>query len=123
MLVNLLSHLSNSQRAYHKSFMFPNVGFCTSILDILWDQGIIKGYSRLDNGTLLVYLLYSEGYPQIKHVRVLSKPTQRVYASRLDLARLSGSVGVIIVSTTRGILTLETALKLGLGGEILAYLE
>ena len=59
----------------------------------------------------------------VKHIRVLSKPTQRVYASRLDLARLSGSVGVTIVSTTRGIFTLEAALNLGLGGEVLAYLE
>lgn len=123
MLVDLLSHLSNSQKAYHKSFIFPNVGFCTSVLDILWDQGIIKGYSRLDNKTLLVHLLYSEGDPLVKHVSVLSKPTQRVYASRLDLARLSGSVGVTIVSTTRGILTLDIALKLGLGGEVLAYFE
>lgn len=123
MLVDLLSRLSNSQRAYHKTFMFPDVGFCTGILDILWDQGIIKGYSRLNNKRVLVHLLYSEGSPMIKYICVLSKPTQRVYASRVDLGRLSGSVGVTIVSTTRGILTLERALKFGLGGEVLAYLE
>ncbi|CAL8412630.1 unnamed protein product [Dictyota dichotoma] len=123
MLVDLLSHLSNSQKVYHKSFLFHDASFCTSVLDILWDQGLIKGYAKLSNKTLLVHLLYNEGFPLIKYVCVLSKPTQRVYASRVDLARLSGFVGVTIVSTTRGIMTLEIALQLGLGGEVLAYFE
>lgn len=123
MLIDLLSRLSNSQKAYQKSFTFPNVGFCINILDILWDQGIIKGYSKLNNKTLLIYLLYSEGFPLVKYICVLSKPTRRIYVSRLDLIRLSGFTGVTIVSTTCGILTLETALKLGLGGEVLAYIE
>nr|YP_009672626.1 ribosomal protein S8 [Dictyopteris divaricata]QDB64111.1 ribosomal protein S8 [Dictyopteris divaricata] len=123
MLSNLLSKLRNGQMAFHKTIRFRDIGFCTMVLDVLWDKGFIRGYTRLENRILLIYLLYEEGKPNLKRLTVLSKPTRRLYASCFELPRLVSNNGVLILSTTQGIMAADEAIQKRLGGELLAYFE
>lgn len=123
MLSNLVSKLRNAQIAHRKSVKFRDIGFCTRILDILWDHGLIRGYTKPNNGEILIFLLYLEGVPLIKNSCVLSKSTRRIYVSSREVFSLSKSGGVLIVSTARGILSADQAYRSGVGGEVLAYFE
>lgn len=122
-LFNLISKFKNSQKAFHRSFVFKDIGYCKTILDILWDYGFIKGYKVIGNKNIFVSLLYHEGVPTVKNLCILSKATRRIYASKLDVMHLSSLTGLVVLSTTRGIMTCKEACLLGLGGEILLYVE
>lgn len=109
--------------ACHISVSFEEARFCTKILDIMWDEGLIRGYKSLDNGIIQIFLLYCGGYPQIQRLSIVSKPSCQVYISCLELSRLIRLPGVLIVSTPIGIMTDQKALSRGQGGQILAYFE
>ena len=123
MLFKFISQLQNAHMAYHKSVLFKNLGFCVKILNILWDKGLIRGYTFVDDSTVEVFILYHDGIPLLKRLVVLSKRVTPFYVSKLDLSKLSRLNGVIIVSTINGIMSAEEAIKLGHGGEALVYFE
>lgn len=109
--------------AYHVSVSFEEARFCIKILNVLWDEGLIRGYKKMDNGIILIFLLYCGGCSQIQRLSILSKPSYTLYISCLDLARLNRFPGILILSTPKGIMTGQNALRIGQGGQILAYFE
>ncbi len=123
MLSRLVSKLRNAQLSHHSSVYFPEISFCLKVLDLLWDEGFIGGYTKLHNGFIEIILLYEEGVPLLKRLLVISRPTKRCYASCGQLSNFSLLSGSLIVSTTQGIMTSTTAIRRGLGGEILVYFE
>lgn len=123
MLSRLVSQLRNAQLAHHTTITFPEIGFCLKILDLLWDEGFIGGYTKLNNGFIKIILLYEDGLPLLKRLLVISRPTKRSYVSCGQLTRFSLLSGSLIVSTTQGIMTSSTAVSRGLGGEVLVYFE
>lgn len=123
MLFKFISQLRNAQMAYHRSVLFKDIGFCIKILNILWNKGLIRGYAFIDNSTVEVFISYQEGVPLLKRLVVLSKRSMPVYINRVDLLKLSKLTGIVIVSTTNGIMSAEEAIRLGYGGKALAYFE
>lgn len=123
MLSRLVSKLQNAQLAHHSSVCFPEIRFCIKILDLLWDEGFIGGYTKLHTGYIRIFLLYEEGVPLLKRLSVISRSTRRCYISCGQLTRFSLLSGSLIVSTTEGIMTSSSAIKKGLGGEVLVYFE
>nr|YP_010417990.1 ribosomal protein S8 [Sargassum polycystum]YP_010418155.1 ribosomal protein S8 [Sargassum plagiophyllum]AMO66445.1 ribosomal protein S8 [Sargassum polycystum]USF18208.1 ribosomal protein S8 [Sargassum polycystum]USF18373.1 ribosomal protein S8 [Sargassum plagiophyllum] len=120
MLSRIFNKLRNSLVVYHFSTSFKEVGFCVKILDLLWKENLIRGYTR-KNGLITVLLRYYDGSPICCRLTILSRPRDRLYLSSLDLCRLSQDFGVLIVSTPKGIMTAENAIRKGDGGEILGY--
>ena len=120
MLSKIFNKLRNSLVVYHFSTSFKEVGFCVKVLDLLWKENLIRGYTK-KNGTIKVLLRYYNGFPICCRLIVVSRPRDRLYLSSLDLCRLSNDFGVLVVSTPRGIMTSESAIRKGEGGEILAY--
>ena len=106
---------------YHFGVSFKEVSFCTKILDILWKENLIRGYKKTGKGTLTVFLRYHDGSPICTRLVILSRPCDRLYLSLLDLSRISSNLGTLVVSTPKGIMILEEAIRVGEGGEILAY--
>lgn len=123
MFIHLLSKLKNAQMAHQELVHYKAIGFCTEILDVLWDNGYIGGYTRINEKSISIKLLYEGGNPLLKYLLILSKPTRKIYASCADIANLSGMGGVFIVSTTCGIMSSSDAIRRRLGGEVLAYFE
>ncbi len=123
MLSSLLYRLRNGLMACHISVSFEEARFCTKILDILWDEGLIRGYKKKKNGLIQIFLLYSGGYSQIQRLSIVSKPSYHIYISCLELSRLVRLPGVFIISTPIGIMTDQNALSKGQGGQVLAYFE
>jgi len=121
MLAKLINRLRNGYMVYHLGVSFKEVRFSTKVLDLLWKENLIRGYTKTNDGIITVLLRYYEGSPICSRLIVLSRPRDRLYLSLLDLSRISDDFGVLILSTPKGILTAEDAVRKGEGGEILAY--
>lgn len=123
MLAKLFNKLSNASMVFHIDVSFKNVSFCSNILDILWKENLIRGYKKTNQGFITVFLRYHEGIPMCTRLVILSRPRDRLYISLLDLSRLLNNSwsGVFLISTPKGIMSGEEALRKKEGGEILAY--
>jgi small subunit ribosomal protein S8 len=93
------------------------------VLDVLKDEGYIRGYEKTtdENGhpALEISLKYYEGTPVIRELKRVSTPGRRVYMSVKDLPQVRQGLGVSIVSTSRGVMSDAHARQANVGGEVL----
>jgi small subunit ribosomal protein S8 len=93
------------------------------VLDVLKDEGYIRGYERVKSADghdeLEVSLKYFEGAPVIRELRRVSKPGRRVYLGVKELPSVRNGLGVAIVSTSKGVMTDASARAANVGGEVL----
>ena len=124
-IADMLTRIRNANRSKHKTVDIPTSKMKLAIADILFKEGYIKSFEELSNdvqGTIRVTLKYDEsGNRVIAGIKRISKPGLRVYASKEDLPQVLNGLGIAIVSTSKGIMTDREARKVGLGGEVLAY--
>jgi len=97
-----------------------------AIADILIKEGYVKGYEVLPAGpgkNIRMTLKYGvdKNEKVITGIKRISKPGLRVYANCDEIPQVLGGLGVAIVSTNHGIVTGKEAKKLGVGGEVLAF--
>jgi small subunit ribosomal protein S8 len=94
-----------------------------SVLDVLKNEGYIRGYTSIDHASgrseLEIELKYFDGSPVIREIARVSKPGRRVYASVKNLPRINNGLGVAIVSTPKGVMADHDARDANVGGEIL----
>ena len=108
---------------FHFDVSFKEVSFCTKILDLLWKENLIRGYTKTNEGVITVSLRYHDGSPICTRLIILSRPRDRLYLSMLDLSRILDDFGILILSTPKGIMTAKEAIYKGEGGEMLAYIS
>ena len=124
-IADMLTRIRNANSSKHKTVDIPASKVKASIADILFKEGYIKSFEEISNdiqGTIRVTLKYDEkGNRVIAGLKRISKPGLRVYASREDMPKVLNGLGIAIVSTSKGIMTDREARKVGLGGEVLAY--
>lgn len=97
-----------------------------AIADILTNEGYIKGYEVIEDGvkkTMKITLKYGvdKNEKVISGIKRISKPGLRIYAPADKLPRVLNGLGIAIVSTNKGVITDKEARKLGVGGEVIAY--
>jgi small subunit ribosomal protein S8 len=110
-LGDMLTRIRNGQQAKKDSVLTPASKLRTRVLDVLQREGYIRGY---------IELKYFEGRPAIQHVSRVSKPGRRVYAGSKELPRVRNGLGIMIVSTPKGVLSDAEARDQNVGGEVLA---
>lgn len=119
---DLLTRLRNAARANKAACKVPSSRFGKAVLDALVREGYIDGYTEsvLRSGVaeLMVNLRYFDGRAVFERLDRVSKPGRRVYNSVRSMPRVNGGLGVLVLSTSRGVLSDREALKLGVGGEI-----
>ena len=93
------------------------------VLDVLMDEGYIRGYERVSaaNGMpeIEISLKYYEGTPVIRELKRVSKPGRRVYMGSKDIPSVRNGLGVSIVSTPKGVMSDASARCANVGGEVL----
>lgn len=122
-LGDMLTRIRNGQRAKKDSVTTPASKLRANVLEVLKREGYIRGYSQEDvagHAGLRVELKYFEGQPAIKHVARVSKPGRRVYSGSTELPRVRNGLGIVIVSTPKGVLSDAEARDQNVGGEVLA---
>ncbi|MCJ7826653.1 MAG: 30S ribosomal protein S8 [Demequinaceae bacterium] len=124
-IADMLTRLRNANAAHHESVSMPHSKIKVGIAKILEDQGYIGGSVISDaevGKTLTISLKYGPDRERsLAGIRRVSKPGLRVYAKSTNLPRVLGGLGVAILSTSSGLLTDREAEKMGVGGEVLAF--
>jgi len=123
-VADLLTRIRNACRAKHRRVDVPASKMKSSIVKILLDQKYISNYAVLTDGKqgiLRINLKYKDGQPVIRGIRRVSRPGLRTYRGKDALPRVLGGMGIVIVTTSKGIMTGSQAKKENMGGEILAY--
>ena len=125
-IADMLTRVRNASRARHTEVVVPSSRTKREIARILREEGFIADFSEERQGpsTLLrLTLKYVDGKaPVVSGLKRISKPGLRVYARKTEIPRVLGGLGIVIVSTSQGIMTGAQAHKAQLGGEVLAYI-
>lgn len=120
---DMLTRIRNGQRAHKSKVASPNSKQRRAILDILKNEGYIRGYSinpiRSGIEDIIIELKYAEGEPVIKTLDRVSKLGRRMYCSVKDIGTVHSGLGIYILSTSKGVMSDVDAKEKGLGGEIL----
>jgi small subunit ribosomal protein S8 len=122
---DMLARIRNAQMARHAYVDMPSSNMKRSVADILSGEGYVGKVETLEDGafkTLRLHLKYDDKRkPYITDLKRISKPGRRIYRGKDDIPWVLSGVGVAILSTSRGIVTDRQARRLGVGGEVLAY--
>lgn len=122
-LGDMLTRIRNAQMRGKGTVISPSSKLRCWVLDVLKDEGYIRGYNetKLDNGTaeLAIELKYYEGQPVIQEIQRVSKPGRRVYSSVKTMPVVRNGLGISIVSTPKGVMSDNAARENNVGGEIL----
>ena len=123
-IADMLTRIRNGSRARHTEILVPASRTKRAIAEILRDEGFIESFVEVKDGAhpeIKITLKYVGKVPVISGLKRVSKPGLRVYATKTDIPRVLGGLGVVIVSTSHGIMTGSRARQAQLGGEVLAY--
>ena len=125
-IADMLTRIRNANNAKHDTVDVPASNMKKSIAQILMDEGYIKNYQLIDDGTqgiIRITLKYSQPNKEkvITGLRRVSKPGLRVYAGADELPRVIKGLGIAIVSTSKGVMTDKAARAAHVGGEVLAF--
>ena len=125
-IADMLTRIRNANNAKHETVDVPASNMKKSIAQILLDEGFIKSFQIIDDGTqgvIRITLKYNAGKEKvISGLRRVSKPGLRVYAGTDELPRVLRGLGIAIISTSKGVMTDKQARKEHVGGEVLAFI-
>ena len=120
---DMLTRMRNSQMRGKSTVLTPASKVRAWGLDVLLDEGYIRGYEKttdtLGHPMLEISLKYYDGLPVIRDIKRVSKPGRRVYSKIGDLQRNFDGLGISILSTSKGVLSDSEARDENVGGEIL----
>ena len=124
-IADMLTRIRNANNAKHDTVDVPASNMKKSIVQILLDEGYIKNFQLIDDGTqgvIRITLKYGAGKEKvISGLRRVSKPGLRVYAGADELPKVLRGLGIAIVSTSKGVMTDKAARAAHVGGEVLAF--
>jgi small subunit ribosomal protein S8 len=122
-LADFLTRVRNAQQAHIADVEMPSSTTKVSIAKVLKDEGFIGDYAVAEGehgkSTLSIALKYHEGRPVIEEIKRISRPGLRQYKGKGDIPVVRGGLGIIILSTNKGVMTDRAARAAGVGGELL----
>jgi small subunit ribosomal protein S8 len=125
-IADMLTRIRNANTIKHEKVDVPNSKIKKAIAQILVDEGYIKDFDVIDDGTrstIRITLKYGANKTKvITGLKRISKPGLKVYAAKDEVPKVLGGLGIAILSTSSGIMTDKTARHQGIGGEVLAYI-
>lgn len=120
---DMLTRIRNNQMRGKSTVSTPASKLRAWVLDVLADEGYIRGYEATTgkdgHPALEISLKYYEGTPVIREVKRVSKPGRRVYMGPNDIPVVRQGLGVSIVSTSQGVMSDANARAANIGGEVL----
>ena len=122
-LGDMLTRIRNAQLRKKGKVATPGSRLRANVLDVLEQEGYIRGYSTTDHGNgrteFDIELKYFDGQPVIKQIQRVSKPGRRVYSAVDAMPRVANGLGITIISTPKGVMADHAARENNVGGEVL----
>ena len=125
-IADMLTRIRNANTAKHDMVDVPSSKIKLAIAQILLDEGYIKKFDLIDEGTVkTIHITLKYGADKnekiISGLQRISKPGLRVYANKENLPKVLGGLGIAIISTNQGVITDKKARELKVGGEVLCF--
>ena len=121
-IADMLTRIRNAQMVGKPEVTFPASKTKRAIADVLVEEGYctsVEEAGEAPKKDLVVKLKYFKGRPVIETIDRVSKPGLRIYRQSDELPKVEGGLGVVVVSTNKGMMTDHQARKSGLGGEVI----
>ena len=120
---DMLTRIRNAQMRGKSTVSTPASKLRVWVLDVLADEGYIRGYEKTSSddghGAIEISLKYFDGIPVIRELKRISKPGRRVYLGVKDIPQVRKGLGVSIVSTPQGVMSDANARAKNVGGEVI----
>ena len=120
---DMLTRIRNAQMRGKSTVSTPASKLRAWVLDVLADEGYIRGYEKTTStdghGAIEISLKYFDGVPVIRELKRVSKPGRRVYLGVKDIPQVRQGLGVLIVSSPQGVMSDANARAKYVGGEVL----
>lgn len=129
-IADYLTRIRNAQMAGHRIVEIPASKIKKRMTEILYDQGYILKYTYEDKnaenkqGVIKIALKYDPvtKKPVIQELVRVSRPGLRRFSASADIPRVINGLGIMIVSTSKGVMTDKQAKDINVGGELLCYI-
>lgn len=124
-IADMLTRIRNANRQHHETVVVPVSKLKVDIAEILKNEGFIKGYKVEGEGpikNIVITLKYRGNERVITDLKRISKPGLRVYAKVNEIPKVLNGLGIVILSTSQGLMTDKEARAKQIGGEVLAYI-
>ena len=122
-IADMLTRIRNAQAVNKAHVSIPASNLKSAIASVMQDEGYITSFAiggdNAANKTLTIKLKYYDNKPVIESLERISKPSLRLYARKDNLPSVLNGLGIVIVSTPRGVMTGQAAKEQNIGGEIL----
>jgi len=122
-LSDMIARIKNAAQRSRSKVLTPASKLRARVLDVLKDEGYIRGYELLEVPgefpQFEIELKYFDGQPVIAEISRVSKPGRRVYSSIKDLKPIKNGLGIAILSTPKGVMSDNAAREANVGGEVL----
>lgn len=122
-IADMLTRIRNGQAANKAAITMPSSRLKMAIARVLKEEGFIEDYQTQGDvkPELALVLKYFQGKPVVESIQRVSRPGLRIYKKKDALPKVMGGLGIVVVSTSQGVMTDRAARKAGLGGEIICY--
>ena len=121
-LGDMLTRIRNAQMRGMSKVVTPSSKLRIRVLEVLINEGFIRGYTEVEKDghkNIDIELTYYEGQPVISEIKRVSKPGRRVYSSVSDIPLVRNGLGISILSTSKGVMSDNSARSENVGGEVL----
>jgi small subunit ribosomal protein S8 len=126
-IADMLTRIRNGVRIHRKQVNIKASNICKGIAAVLKEEGYVEDFETIDDGKqgiLRVTLKYDDdGRPVIEEIKRVSKPGRRLYSSMAELPRVQGGMGIVVVSTSKGVMSDRNCRQSNIGGEILCVVS
>ncbi|NIG62528.1 MAG: 30S ribosomal protein S8 [Serratia symbiotica] len=123
-IADMLTRIRNSQAANKVAATMPSSKLKVAIANVLKEEGFIEDF-KIEGGTkkpvLELALKYFHGNAVVESIQRISRPGLRIYKKKDELPKVMAGLGIVVVSTSKGVMTDRAARQAGLGGEIICY--
>lgn len=115
----MFANIKNGQLAKRNYIIQRRKKICESFLRILWKEGFILGYTinSTNCNELKIFLKYTNKIPAINSIKIISKPSRRIYYTAKQIWKINSNKFFIILSTNQGLKSITECKKLSIGGE------
>ncbi len=125
-VADMLTRIRNAHMVHKTHVSVPASKLKESIVKVLAEEGYITGYEvngEVATKQITIELKYYNNAPVISNIKRISKPSLRVYSKSADIPEVMNGLGVVVISTPKGVMTGQNAKALNVGGEILCSVE
>ena len=124
-LWNISANLKNSQISQKFFVYHPKTKLAVAFLNILWNEGFILGYKidNLNSNLLKIFLKYNKGTPVINSIKFIFKPSRNLSYSVPQLWKFDSKKSLLILTTSKGLMTAHQCIKTRTGGKPLFIIK